>query len=473
MLYRRIRTLMLVLITLAQMSLVACSRDVVVAPDGDDTDDDPITTTLEIPDWMPDTHGNDAAPNYDEVFAEGEVKRIDIVISADDWQAMLDDMTSRYGAFGTRSGRPPAMSGNPIWVAASVFYDEIEWYKVGVRFKGNSSLATSWSRSNMKLPLKLDFDEFEDTYTQLDDQRFYGFKQLSLSSGYDDKSLIREKVVADIFRDAGLCSARSTFCRVYIDHGDGAEYFGLYTMLEVIDDTAVDAQFADGSGNLYKPDGQGASFKNGTYSTQWFPKESNEIAADWSDISALFDVLHAGTRTSDPAQWRTDLESVLDVDVFLLWLATNTVIQNWDTYGVMTHNYYLYNNPQTGLLNWVPWDNNEALKEGKMGGAIPLGFASVNSSDWPLIGYIYADATYRTRFDELVQSTVDNVFNSARMVPVYQSASALVSPYVVGVDGERSGFSSLENESDFATALTELISHVSAREATTNNYLTK
>ena len=41
------------------------------------------------------------------------------------------------------------------------------------------------------------------------------------------------------------------------------------------------------------------------------------------------------------ATWRANLETVFDTDVFLKYLAVNTVVQNWDTYGRMTHNYYL------------------------------------------------------------------------------------------------------------------------------------
>ena len=41
------------------------------------------------------------------------------------------------------------------------------------------------------------------------------------------------------------------------------------------------------------------------------------------------------------ATWRANLETVIDTNVFLKYLAVNTVVQNWDTYGRMTHNYYL------------------------------------------------------------------------------------------------------------------------------------
>lgn len=41
---------------------------------------------------------------------------------------------------------------------------------------------------------------------------------------------------------------------------------------------------------------------------------------------------------------------MFDVDGFLRYLAVNGIIQNWDTYGRMVHNYFLYNAPETGKL---------------------------------------------------------------------------------------------------------------------------
>ena len=35
----------------------------------------------------------------------------------------------------------------------------------------------------------------------------------------------------------------------------------------------------------------------------------------------------------------------MDVDLFLRWLAVNSTIGNWDAYGAMAHNYYLYGDP--------------------------------------------------------------------------------------------------------------------------------
>jgi len=78
---------------------------------------------------------------------------------------MLDDMTGLYGSFGqtTNSGLNDT-DENPIFVPAEVFYNDTQWYRVGIRFKGNSSLQSSWQAGILKLSFKLDFDEFEDDY---------------------------------------------------------------------------------------------------------------------------------------------------------------------------------------------------------------------------------------------------------------------------------------------------------------------
>ena len=89
--------------------------------------------------------------------------------------------------------------------------------------------------------------------------------------------------------------------------------------------------------------------------------KTNEDIADYSDVLAFYNILHSSIRNSYVEQWKSNLESVFDVDHFMKWLATNTVIQNWDSYGIIGHNYYLYNDPYTNKIVWIPWDNNEAL----------------------------------------------------------------------------------------------------------------
>ena len=476
------RKLSLLFLLMTQLFVVlSCSNDAAVSTSVDEGEvviesgtyvETYSDTDFEAVDWTDDTHSKSADPNFDEVFEDEAVKRLDIVITEERWQSMLDDMISLYGAFGG-SGGPGGVGlaevdEDPIFVPGDVMYNGKEWYRVGVRFKGNSSLQSSWSSGILKLSFKLDFDEFEDQYPQIDNQRFYGFKKLSLKNNYNDKSMLREKVATDIFRDAGIASSHAAFYTVYVDHGDGPQYFGVYTLVEEVDDTVIDTQFSDNDGNLYKPDGTGASFAEGTFTEDVFVKKTNEDEADFSDIQSVFTALHATNRTTDPETWRANLESVFDTDTFLKYLAVNTVIQNWDTYGRMTHNYYLYNNPDTEKLSWIPWDNNEALQNGNREGSLALDFSDLNHTQWPLIGYLYEDATYRAQYDAYVRDVVDNAFNVSSMQSKYATYSALVEPYA---NLEVSGYSFLSSSSDFQVAISQLNSHVSARATAVNNYL--
>lgn len=425
---------------------------------------------FEAADWTEATHSKSADPDFDEVFDDTQVKRLDFVVTEERWQSMLDDMTGLYGEFGQRTGGGGLVDpdDDPIFVPAEIFYNGTQWYRVGIRFKGNSSLQGSWQAGILKLPFKLDFDEFEDDYPQIDNQRFYGFKKFSLKSNFDDESLMREKVASDVFKNAGVPVSHTAFYALYVDHGNGPEYFGLYTLVEEIDDTVIDTQFSSDDGNLYKPEDGSASFVEGTFSSADFEKKTNEDDEDWSDISALFSALHDDTASTDPATWRENLEAVFDVDGFLRYLAVNGIIQNWDTYGRMLHNFYLYNNPDTGQLTWIPWDNNEALQTGKRGGALALDFSNMADSEWPLIAEIYADEVYRASYNTYLAEVMAFAFETSMMQSNYETYLALIEPYAIA---ERSGYSFLENDSDFYTAVSALKSHATARASAVTAYL--
>jgi spore coat protein H len=444
-------------IVMLAVFLMACGKD--------DDSRNANNTPLDIPDWTAATHGKLEIPDYDVVFPQQSVNRVDITIDSEDWQSMQADLESKYG------GQSPGFSAvEPIFVPCTFRFNNTDWYKVGIRYKGNSTLKSSYAQGTKKLPLKFDFDEFEDTYPEIKNQRFYGFKQLSFSNGFSDKSLIREKVTADIFRNAGIRVPQTAFYRVYIDYGEGSVYYGLYTAVEVVDDTMVDDQFGSDAGNIYKPDGQGATFAQNAYNQAHFEKCNNE-ETDWSDIQSLFTALHATTRTTDATTWRTTLESKFYVDGFMKWLACNTLIQNWDTYGKMTHNYYLYADPtNNNLLTWIPWDNNEALATGKMGGALSIPLTEVTSG-WPLIRYLMDEPQYKLQYDAYLNETMNGAFKPETMQVEYLRLYNLVKPYAIGANGEAKPYSFLNSTTEFETAFTELNAHVTARYNAAYDYL--
>lgn len=360
-----------------------------------------------------------------------------------------------------------AESRDPVWKPCTVEFEGLTWWNVGVRFKGYSSLREAWSAGSYKLPLRMEFDHFEDEQPELRDQRFYGFKTLAFANGALDDSLIRERVLGDLLRESGVPAARSAFYRLHIDVDGTPRYFGLYTVIEVPDEPMFASQFGVAGGNLYKPDGppatSAASWQDGLPINEVsFPKKSNEARADWSDVAAAIAALH-GDRSS-AAAWRAELDRRFDAAGFLRWLAINTVVQNWDSYGLTCHNYYLYGDPaEAGRLHWIPWDMNLSFGTfGSPGELLPIDQATVGD-DRPLIRFLLDDEVYAEIYWGEVARFVAGPFAAGAIERRLQDAHALVAPWVVGADGEQPDHTLLREPEAFDAALAELEAHVEAR----------
>ncbi len=414
--------------------------------------------------WTEKTHHKSASGDYGIVFPEDKVNRMDITIGASDFQAMEQNLNT-LNIMSTE---------NPMYVPATVKFNNLTWWQVGVRYKGQSTLFLPKQNGKHKYPFHIKFDEFEDTYPEILDQRFYGFKEVLVSNNWFDSSFIRDKVCADIFRDGGTPVARGSFWRMYVDTGSGPVYWGLYTMFEDPSDLLLEEQFTNPDGNLYKSDGQGGDFR--TFTTTAFTKKTNEDAADYSDIQAMITALNA-SRT-DAAAWRAGLEATFDARAFIRWLAANTAVINFDTYGWVTKNYYLYQDlDDGGRLKWIPWDFNlSMMKTVNFGFPMTIPIASLSLSEvttqWPLIRFLMDDPEYNTLYHQEMAVAIDGCFNETNVKAKMNRLHALIEPYVVGAEGESGIYTYLTSgATEFDQALTELTNHVTTRQSEVRTYL--
>lgn len=467
-------------------------------------------------------------PNYSVVFPQNKVNSLTIQLTKADWDSIKADMKAKFRMgfgegfrmgpmggqrrpedrnnpgtppMGMRPGGPPPFgdgvpafgNGEPNYMQVSVDFKGKQWKHVGFRLKGNSSLSQSWGQGVYKLPFRLKFDKFNSDKKA----SFYGFEELSMSPSFGDQSLIREKVAADVFRMAGVPAAQTAFYQVYIDFGEGAKYCGVYTMVEVIEDTMIKTQFGDKSGNIYKPE---SSLKK--FSEKQFEKKNNKKKADYSDVEAFITALHNPIRTTNPAQWRTELEQTFNVNHFLKWLAVNTTIVSWDSYGALPHNYYLYNAPNQHLT-WIPWDENDAFGNnpmrnmpppnftqfpdgskppegfkpptggmmGPMGRGLSLTLKEANSNA-PLIRYIADDSVYFAKYKEFVKTFCESIFTTSRMNELFKKNHQLIAPFVVGPKAtEQKPYSHLRELTGFQEELLVLQKHVEERKKAVQEFL--
>ncbi len=446
--------------------------------------------------WGEQTHGAEAEPDYEHLFddhdiANLKVHRFDILIDEVVYEqtiANLDELLGTPTCTGGPGGPPgpggPRNTEDPMWAPVTVKFDGLTWWQVGMRYKGNSSLRYAWQSCRKKLAFRLDFDQFEDEHPELEDQRFYGFKKMTFSSGFKDSSLVRDKLAADMFRRAGVVAARGSFAQIYVTIGEQEPtYFGLYTMIEDPSNRLLDSQFDDDDGNLYKPEGRGgsaASWADGETLAaieESFPKKTNKDEADWSDVQGAIAALHADTRLSDPAAWRTALEARVNVKSILRWLAANQAMVNWDTYGCIAHNYYLYADPSNassaapgGRLTWFPWDLNQALANDGIcdysAEAALIPGSEVMGDDWPVVRFLLDDQNYAEFYQaELARSiaeggALDAAWVQGRLTAYHER----IAPFVVGpVATELHEYTFIRDPATFAAALTELREHLDVR----------
>ena len=449
-------------------SIISCANPISDWDDEETVDESDIyySELTAVPDWDSATHeklGTDEIiANFSTIFDTTTVQKIRIVIEPENWDIMQENLS--YLKNKRRHSTDFSSLDDPMFFPSEVFYNGTEWYKVGIRFKGSSSL---YYADCSKLPFKLDFDEFEDEYPLIDNQRFYGFKQLNLKNNYEDESEMHEIVAAQLFSDFGLIISHCSFYKLYLNvDGSGDEandiYYGLYTLVEEVDDTVIKTQYNDDSGNLYKPEDDAATFASGTYDEDEFDLKTDDDET-YSDILKLYQAINDSSRTTAPDTWKSNLEEIFDVDIFLKWLAANTVMQNWDTYGVMSHNYYLYNNPETGKFEWLPWDSNEALVDDSK--CLSLSMTTVTSS-WPLIRYILNDTDYLATYKIHVDDFADTIFNATLMDPIYEAYKVLIQDHVADEDY---GYT-FTSSSKFTSAVRDLKAHASNRYTAANAY---
>ena len=374
-------------------------------------------------------------------------------------------------------GEPPMAGGMPggfdifesqtadaylSYVPCTVRFQGQMWEDVGIRLKGNSTLRNAAGSGSLKYPFHLDFDEFEDTNPAVLNQRFFGFDDLSLGNLSIDASYVRQYVAAEIFRTFGVPMPEVAFYQVCLDIGGGEQFLGLYTMTETPDDAFLDEFFGSSSGNLYKP--QGGSADWASFDEASFEKKSNQEEADWSDLEAVFEALHA----DDAAAWRAGLESVFDVDGFLRWLAINRLIGNWDSYGEMPQNYYLYTSPD-GIVHWIPWDLNESFAS-RTGSSTSIDLSSVGDS-WPLISYVISDPVYQDVYGTYVLEALESVFSQEFTETLIRETFDSIAPFLVDASGDLSPYSFSGTLANSEAAMEDVVEVAASQSTKAHNYI--
>lgn len=384
-------------------------------------------------------HGD---PDYERLFDESVVKDIHVFMSPDQWEAMQQDLVDQIPL--------PWEEREFSYFECEVMFEGVVWQHVGIRYKGNSSIQHAWNIGSQKYPFRLDFDEYEDEYPETNDQRFWGMKWMIFNNNMNDPAMLRELITYGLFRAYNMPASRAAHYRVFLDHGEGPVYHGLFTSVEEIDNRFLTDRFGDNDGNLYEPTHAGVDLSQ--FNQDDFDKITNENDNDWTDLIHFIDVLNADY--PNPADFKAAIQQVFHVDAFIKWLAANTILCNIDSYAGTGHNYFLYNNPVDGLFYLIPWDCNESM--GGFCGSI----GPDNMHLWdilhpqyespkPLVDRILEVPEYLDSYKLTVRSILDGMLEEGAAYYWFDTLHMTASPYVVGPDGEFPPYTLLGDQQDF------------------------
>lgn len=165
------------------------------------------------------------AAGYEErLFDSSRVHSIALVV--DDWDGFLESCEDEE------------------YVVCSAVIDGESYKNVALRAKGNTSLSSVRSMDSSRYSFKLEFDHFNKN------ESYHGLDKLCLNNIIQDNTYMKDyltyRLMAEFGVDAPLCS--------YVYITVNGEDWGLYLAVEGIEDSFLQRNYGNGSGELYKPD---------------------------------------------------------------------------------------------------------------------------------------------------------------------------------------------------------------------------
>ena len=397
-------------------------------------------------------HPASSSVDYWTVFDDSQVQRIQVDLTQTDWDRLWESPESKL----------------MVKADATVFGEKLS--EVGFRMRGQFSLR----ESGAKKPWKIDTDAY------VAGQEFHNLRQLMLLNNIGDPSLLEEKLAYAMIEFAGLPASHVAFVELWIDLTDDSQppiFWGVYSLVERVDNKYLANRFGAESkgGNLYKASHAqrgpmdliyyGDRIED--YPTQngqsAYGKMNNEDENDYSDVIDLCRVID-GTTYASQAEFTQALESALNVDAFLRYMAVNVILDNWDSYPYTGNNYYLFDNPATQRFEWIPWDltwgENVETPLFQRSGPVLVQRA-------PLYDRVFQVDAYRSQYLAYVDLLLRYWFNTENITSLAQQYQRQIAPSITQSGGDKAFFGEqpMFPEEAFQDAWQNLIRFASEREA--------
>lgn len=354
--------------------------------------------------------GQYSNPDNGLLYIDDEVPRIDVFMSDDSLDVLLEDVFSNHEFPAT------------FIFTSSQLVDTIE--NVGIRLRGNTS------RTAGKKSVKISFNSFEAG------RKFQGVEKLNLNGEHNDPSIVRSKLAWDLCNWNDIPAARANHVRFYVNN----IYAGLYVNVEHVDEEFVQKRMTDGSGNLFKclypadlhykgsdPD----LYKEVIFDRRAYQLKTNTEQDDYSKLAEFIDVLN----NASDEDFICALENIFDVDNYLKVIVIDILTSNWDGPIVNKNNFYLYYDPCDERFTYIPYDLDNTFGIDWFS----VDWADTDIYNWsdysgqyrPIFERIIAVDQYRDRYTYYFKNILDNHFNSDFLNTYLDDKRELIQEYRV------------------------------------------
>lgn len=406
--------------------------------------------------------GTGKVTEYQKKLFGDEVLSIDIQVSDDDWQSLLDN----------------AM--NKEYIAGDLLINGVRFNDVGIRTKGNSSLTQLASTDGDRYSLQFKFDYYAKGQT------CYGLDSFCVNNVLGDATYMKDYISYNIMNYIGVETPLVNYANVTVNGED----LGFYIALERYDKSFLDRAFGTSGGQLYNvkiqmgqrenfmdaangqndtmPQGQGmAPMQRPEATEQNGEREALAMGGvgfaggfgggvgggsllytddSITSYSAIFENSVFKKNTDSDKQRvikaiqnlneGTNLETYFDVDEILRYFAAHTVVVNLDSYiSSMQQNYYIYE--RDGKISILPWDYGLAFGGFQSGSAtdvvnfpIDTPVSGVSMEDRPLLSKLLEVPEYLEKYHEYLREIVEGYFNSGLFEETVMGLNAKISAYV-------------------------------------------
>ncbi|WP_372663926.1 CotH kinase family protein [Cohnella sp.] len=241
---------------------------------------------------------------------------------------------------------------------------------------------------------------------------------------FDDPSMIRNALSFALFPMIGVPAPRTKHVLLYRNN----EPLGLYLEIEGVERLFFRRRNIGASSLFY-------AVNNRADFNIYVPESSRLKPSLLSGYEYRFGAVGEKTRLTSfirgfhqrkETQARTFLQSRLDVDNYLRWLAGAVLTGNYDGF---EQNYAIYRSRKTGRFRIIPWDYEGTWGRNCYGRLVDSDLVSITGYNH-LTRKLLDMQIFRKQYKTILQKALNGPFTEGRLMPIVERMLNQVAPYI-------------------------------------------